>query len=147
MRRSLLFLCLVTSLPAFSGCASEPAATTETVDSSAIPAATPPPSDDPLAGMWVGDWGPTAEHRNAVTLELKWNGASLTGMVNPGPEAVALTKASYARDTGIVMLEADAAGRGGEAVHFIIEGKLDGTTLSGSWEHDGKKGDFELIKS
>ena len=44
-------------------------------------------SADPLTGTWKGDWGPSATDRNSVTIELKWNGKTLTGTVNPGPDA------------------------------------------------------------
>src|SRR5262249_4871963 len=50
---------------------------------------------DPLSGTWVGDWGPSASDRNQVTVELKWDGKTLTGNVNPGPNAVPLDKASF----------------------------------------------------
>ena len=70
----------------------------------------------------------------------------LTGTVNPGPNAVALTKASFNKDTGMVAMEADAKGHGGETVHYTIEGKVDGTTMTGSWNHGDKKGDFKLMK-
>ena len=43
---------------------------------------------DPLTGTWKGDWGPSASDRNPATLELKWDGKTLTGTVNPGPEGI-----------------------------------------------------------
>ena len=45
-------------------------------------------ADDPLSGTWTGDWGPSTQDRNQVTVELKWDGKILTGNVNPGPTAV-----------------------------------------------------------
>ena len=40
---------------------------------------------DPLSGTWTGDWGPSPGDRNEVTVELKLDGGTLTGVVNPGP--------------------------------------------------------------
>ena len=100
----------------------------------------------PLVGTWSGDWGPTPTHRNPVTLELKLDGTMLTGTVNPGANAVPLTKGSFAKDTGMVMMEADAKGEKGAPVHYVIEGKVEGTMMSGTWNHDDKKGDFKLTK-
>jgi hypothetical protein len=126
-----------------AACASEPAST-EPAAPDAAPA--PDASADPLSGTWKGDWGPSANDRNPVTLELKWDGTALTGTVNPGADAVPLTKAAFARDTGMVTMEADAKGRGGAPVHYTIEGKVEGAMMSGSWSHDDKKGDFKLTK-
>ena len=91
MRRSLLLLSVLSLLVVLGACASEPATTPE--PAATDKAAAPDASADPLTGPWKGDWGPTAEHRNPVELELKWDGTALTGTVNPGPNAVVLTKA------------------------------------------------------
>ena len=145
MRRSLLLLSVLSLLLVFVGCSSEPAATTP--EPAAPEAAAPDASADPLTGTWKGDWGPTAEHRNPVTLDLKLDGANVTGTVNPGgPNEVALTKGSFAKDTNMVTMEADAKDHTGKMVHYAIEGKVEGTTMSGSWSHDDKKGDFKVTK-
>lgn len=144
MRRSLLLLSVLSLLLVLGACgASEPAKTDPAATDTA---AAPDASADPLTGTWKGDWGPTAEHRNPVVLELKWDGTALTGTVNPGPNAVMLTKASFNKDTGMVAMEADAKGHKGETVHYTIEGKVEGTSMTGSWNHDDKKGDFKLMK-
>jgi hypothetical protein len=101
---------------------------------------------DPLSGSWSGDWGPTAAHRNPVTVDLKWDGKALTGVVNPGPNAIQLQKSTFDAKTGAVHMEAEAKGRGGAVVHFVIDGKLEGNTMTGSWLHDNRKGDFKITK-
>jgi len=85
---------------------------------------------DPLTGTWTGDWGPTPTHRNAVTVQLKWDGKVLAGTVNPGPNAVKLQKTSYNASAGSVHMEADA-GPMGKRIHYVIE---------------DKKGDFRLLR-
>jgi uncharacterized protein (DUF2147 family) len=145
MRRSLLLLSVLSLLLVLVGCASEPAKT-ETPAAAEPAAAAPDASADPLSGTWKGDWGPSAEHRNPVTLELKLDGTNVTGTINPGPDAVALTKGSFAKDTGMVTLEAEAKDHAGKAVHYMIEGKVEGSNLSGTWTHDDKKGDFKVAK-
>jgi hypothetical protein len=102
---------------------------------------------DPLSGTWTGDWGPSASDRNQVTVELKWDGKTLTGTVNPGPNAVALQKASFDSKTNAVHFEADAKSRRGADLHYVIDGKLDSETMSGSWSHDTRKGDFKITKN
>ena len=102
---------------------------------------------DPLTGTWAGDWGPTAQHRNAASVDLKWDGKALTGTVNSeGAAPVQLQKSSYNAATGAVHMEAEAPGRGGTKTHFVIEGKLEKNMMSGSWNHDNRKGDFKLTK-
>ena len=100
---------------------------------------------DPLTGTWTGDWGPTATHRNPVIVELTWDGTNLTGIVNPGPQAIELAVASFDAATGMVKMEAEAAGRRG-AVHYMIEGTLEGSEMAGSWNHDNTTGDFKITK-
>ena len=78
-------------------------------------------------------------------MALKWDGKALSGTVNPGPEAVQLEKASYDAKTGSVRMEARVAAQG-TTFHYIIEGKLDKNVMSGSWNHDNRKGDFKITK-
>jgi len=102
--------------------------------------------EDTLSGTWVGDWGPSEADRNQVTVELKWDGKILTGTVNPGPNAVELQKATFDPKTGAVHFEADAKNRRGNPIHYLIDGKAEKSTMTGSWSHDNRKGDFKITK-
>ena len=104
---------------------------------------------DPVSGTWVGDWGPAPRDRNEVTLALKWDGKALTGNVTSGENvtsAIPLQKTTFDPKTGAVHMEADARSRGGVIVHFIIDGKVDKDTMTGTWNHDSRKGDFKLTR-
>jgi hypothetical protein len=101
---------------------------------------------DALSGTWSGDWGPSATHRNPVTVQLMWDGKVLSGTVNPGPNAITLQKTSFDPKTGAVHMEAEAPGRGGTKAYFVIDGKLENGAMSGSWNHDNRKGDFKVSK-
>ncbi len=101
---------------------------------------------DPLSGTWTGDWGPSPEDRNQVTVEMKWDGSKLTGTVNPGPNAVELVKTSFDPKTGAVHFEADTKNRRGTPIHYVIDGKVDKGTMTGTWSHDNRKGDFKITK-
>ena len=107
--------------------------------------ASPQTATDPLSGTWTGDWGPSAADRNPVTVELKWDGKALTGSVNPGANAVELQKCTFDAETGAVHMEADATGRRGE-VHYMIDGKVEMDTMTGTWNHDNRKGDFKITR-
>jgi len=101
---------------------------------------------DPLSGTWTGDWGPSAADRNSVTVDLKWDGKTLTGTVNPGPNAVELQKCKFDPKTGALHMEADAKGRRGNDIHYMIDGKVEKGMITGSWNHDNRKGDFKITK-
>jgi hypothetical protein len=103
---------------------------------------------DPLSGTWTGDWGPSPGDRNDVTLVLKWDGKALTGNVTAGTNVTApipLSKTTFDPKTGAIHMEADAMSRG-RAVHYVIDGKVEKNTMTGSWNHDNRKGDFKLTK-
>ena len=103
-------------------------------------------ADDPLSGTWIGDWGPSAADRNQATVELKWDGKNLTGTVNPGANAVELVKATFDPKTSAIHFEADAKNRRGNPIHYVVDGKVEGSTMTGTWGHDNRKGDFKLTK-
>ena len=81
-----------------------------------------------------------------MTVQLKWDGKALTGTVNPGPDAIALQNSTFDSKTGAVHMEADARGYGGRSFHYVIDGKVDKNTMTGSWNHDNRKGDFKITK-
>ena len=31
-------------------------------------------------------------------------------------------------------------------VHYVIDGKVDGSTMTGTWKHDTVSGDFKITK-
>ncbi len=127
-----------------SGCggAPEPAPVPEPAPEPEV--AEPAGSADPLSGTWTGDWGPAPDDRNAVVLDLTWDGTALGGTVNPGPDAVELMNAAFDPATNTLTMEADAESFRGP-VHYMIEGALDGNTISGSWGHDDVTGDFTIM--
>jgi len=103
---------------------------------------------DPLSGTWTGDWGPSPSDRNDVTLVLKWDGKALTGNVTAGTNVSApipIQKGTFDPKTGVVHMEADAMSRG-RSVHYVIDGKVEKNTMTGSWNHDNRKGDFKITK-
>jgi len=103
---------------------------------------------DPLTGTWSGDWGPNQADRNQVTVDLKLQGTTVTGLVKTDnrPE-VPLSKGTFDAAARTVKMEAEALNpRNGANVKYVIEGKLEGNTLTGSWNHDSTKGDFKLTK-
>ncbi|HYR42950.1 MAG TPA: hypothetical protein VER98_08005 [Terriglobia bacterium] len=110
--------------------------------------------NDALTGTWVGDFGPAFYDRNTISLELKWDGNKLTGTVKPGVpggrmyrnfEGFPIENASFDPKTGSVKFEAMYQPRGRR---YLIEAKLEGNTLKGTWNRpdENKDGDFKLIR-
>src|SRR4030095_10189354 len=79
----------------------------------------------PLTGTWSGDWGPSTTQRNHITLVLNWDGKNVTGVMNPGPDAVMLSQVFLDVTNWTVRIEADGKDQTGKAVHITAEGKLD----------------------
>lgn len=109
---------------------------------------------DALTGTWVGDFGPAFYDRNTISLELKWDGQKLTGIVKPGVpgarmyrnfEGFPIANASFDPKTGSVKFEAMYQPRGRR---YFIEAKLEGNTLKGNWNRpdENKDGDFKLTR-
>jgi hypothetical protein len=109
---------------------------------------------DLLTGTWVGDFGPAFYDRNTISLELKWDGKNLTGMVVPGDpsgrmyrnfQGFPIENGSFDPNTGIVKFEATYKPRNRR---YIIQAKLNKGILSGTWNRpeDRTDGDFKLTK-
>ena len=143
MRRNLLYLSVTIAFLLLAACAAEPEPEPEI--SSSAPAEAPL-SADALSGTWSGDWGPSERDRNPVTMTLQWDGSNLTGTINPEQNPAPLTSASYNPETGEIMLEADVQARGA-MVHYVMEGRVEGNTMTGTWMHDDRSGDFRVTKS
>ena len=104
----------------------------------------------PLVGSWSGDWGTGVTERNRVLLVLEYDGEAITGVVNPGRNAVTLTSASLDPTTWTVRLEAAASERTG-GVAYRIEGRIENLgsiterTMIGTWIQGNERGDFRVV--
>ena len=105
----------------------------------------------PLKGSWIGDWGPNKADRNQVTIVLDWDGKQITGIVNPGPGAMQIQKASLEPKGWLVHFEIDAKNAAGQPVHYVIDGHIENLglynrSIVGAWGHDNVKGDFKITR-
>src|SRR5256712_11246171 len=103
----------------------------------------------PLKGSWIGEWGPNSNDRNQVTVVMDWDGKQITGVLNPGPGAIPIQKASLEPKGWLVHFEADAKNAAGRTIHYIVDGHIDNLglynrSIVGTWSHDNVKGDFKI---
>jgi hypothetical protein len=106
----------------------------------------------PLVGTWYGDWGPTSKARHDVTVIMTWDGKTIGGIIDPGPDAVPFKTATLDSSTWTLHIEAERAAKPpAAAVRYVIDGKLANLgsynrTLSGTWTDGATKGDFKLTR-
>ena len=104
----------------------------------------------PLTGTWSGDWGPSATERHHITVVMRWDGTEITGLINPGPDGVAMDSVFLDVTNWTVRIQA-GAGRAGEPPRITAEGRLDDIgsyhrTLSGTWRQGTLTGEFRLTR-
>jgi hypothetical protein len=105
----------------------------------------------PLKGSWIGDWGPNKADRNQVTIVMDWDGKQITGIVNPGPGAIPMEKASLEPKGWLVHFELDTQNAAGQPVHYVVDGHIENLglynrSIVGTWSHDNVKGDFKITR-
>jgi hypothetical protein len=105
----------------------------------------------PLKGSWIGTWESNETHGDDVLVIIDWDGKNITGMINPGTDNMAITKASLAPEGWVVTLEADGKDKAGAAVHYVIEGRIEDLELPnrsivGTWRNERGRGAFEISR-
>ena len=104
----------------------------------------------PLVGTWSGYWEADSDQRHRILLLLDYDGQSITGVINPGPNPVPLTRATLDPDTWTVMLEGDRRDADGNVIHYVIEGQIENLTsttqraIAGTWTQDDTRGNFRV---
>ena len=96
----------------------------------------------PLTGTWAGDWGAPGAPRTHITMVMNWDGKAVTGLINPGPDAILLTGVSVDWGTWTVRFEAKG---------ISAEGRLEDIgsyhrRIVGTWNQGGAKGDLKLTR-
>jgi hypothetical protein len=105
----------------------------------------------PLSGTWIGDWGPTTTQRTPLTFVMNWDGKNVTGVINPGPDAIPLASVFMDVTNWNIRIEADTKDQSGKAVHILAEGRMDDIgsyhrTISGTWHQGSATGTFKITR-
>lgn len=104
----------------------------------------------PLVGTWHGTWGPTATMRHDVTIVLEFDGKAITGMMNPGPDAVRFGTVTLDPSNWSVHVEATPKGAGKPAP-IVIDATIQDVTsrhrsLVGTWTQGSTRSDFKVSR-
>ncbi|HKB10862.1 MAG TPA: hypothetical protein VKD69_09410 [Vicinamibacterales bacterium] len=107
----------------------------------------------PLVGTWYGDWGMPGQARHDVTVIMSFDGKTIAGTIDPGPDAVPFKVATLDSSNWTVHIEAERPdkAKAGAAIRYVLDGKLANLgsynrTLTGSWTQGATKGDFKLTR-
>ena len=106
----------------------------------------------PLSGTWAGDWEGPGGRRTHLTVVMSWDGKAVTGLVNPGPDAVPLTQVVVDWATWTLRIQGertDAAA--GKPVTLRAEGRLEDIGSSrrrivGTWTEGDVTGPLALTR-
>lgn len=104
----------------------------------------------PLTGTWAGEWTSSASARTHITLVMTWDGKAVTGLINPGPDAIPLSDVSVNWSTWELRLRADGTSAG-KPVRIEADGRLEDIgsahrRIVGTWTQDGVRGTLTLTR-
>jgi hypothetical protein len=104
----------------------------------------------PAKGSWLGYWGPSEAQQQRVVLHVEWRDRELSGVINPGPKAAKISRATIDYDTWTMVLEADLPATGGKVQRWVATGKIENLgswtnrRYSGTYQHGAESGNFEV---
>ena len=110
----------------------------------------------PLAGTWYGDYT-TGKQATDITVIMKWDGKSITGLINPGPNSKPLTSVVMDITPGKPAPQGQQSTSGTPPV-FTARFEVDGMTfegtlknpvagnrqLTGTWKRGNQSGTFKI---
>jgi hypothetical protein len=112
------------------------------------PVAAPAQEGHPAKGTWLGHWGPTPTVQSRIVLVIDHDGKAMSGVFNPGPNAVPLkvarldiTPGKPSPGKGVppvlpifkVYFEIDAKDAKGVPVAVVAEGTMHAVALYNRW--------------
>jgi hypothetical protein len=114
----------------------------------AIPALAAAQEGHPLVGTWHGTWTAAGKPTD-LTLVMEFDGKTVTGLVNPGPDSMRLTSITLDPADWSVHFTGDVKQGTGKTVHLALDGKIQDITsrhrsIVGTWTEGTVKGDWKM---
>lgn len=106
----------------------------------------------PLTGTWQGEWEVAGQDQDHfLTLIMDWDGKTITGIANPGPDSTPVGRITLDSSTWTVAIDMDIKDSDGETVVFEGTGTLANVTdqtrtISGTWTGHADGGSFTLTR-
>ena len=102
----------------------------------------------PLVGTWHGTWSPAGGGPRDITLVIEFDGKTITGLINPGPDSARLQNATLDPKTWTFRFEADVK-QAGAAGRAVVETTVEDITnrrrrLVGTWTQGSTRGPLEM---
>ena len=91
----------------------------------------------PSSGTGLMDWEAAAWRAGKDC-----QGVTSTGTTGCGGERISGLSGKIAHKNKTRIVDAN-----GTTVHYMVEGQLDGDSMTGSWSHDDREGDFSITRS
>jgi hypothetical protein len=99
---------------------------------------------DPISGTWTGQMGPNADNRTDITVELKFDGKTITGTITGPPNPGEIRSGTFDPKTGALKLEVLVKDDAGTVA--IFEGTVVNGTATGRVTFNNQTGDFKITK-
>ena len=110
----------------------------------------------PLTGTWYGAYV-SGSQKHDITVIMKWDGKSVTGLINPGPKPSPMTSAALTIIPGKPAPEGQNSTQGVPPV-FQVRFEVDGMTfdgtiqnpvagnrrITGNWSRGNERGTFQI---
>jgi len=105
----------------------------------------------PQKGSWLGTWGPSQHHSNDILVVMDWDGANITGTINPGTDDMPIRNATLDPDGWVLRFEAQGKAQTGAVVNYVIEGRIENISFHnrsvvGTWKNETESGRFEISR-
>jgi hypothetical protein len=102
----------------------------------------------PLVGTWHGNWVAAGKPVD-LTLVLEFDGKTVTGLVNPGPDSMRLVNITLEPADWSGRFNGDVKQASGKTVHLTLDGKIQDITsrhrqIVGTWTEGNIKGDWKM---
>lgn len=100
----------------------------------------------PLSGTWSGEWASSADRSQHLTFVLNWDGKAVTGIMNPGPNAIPISGVAIDFSNWTVRIEA-----GAKDAPIVAEGKIEDLasphrSIRGTMRQGSTQGDFRITR-
>ncbi len=113
--------------------------------SSTLSLAAQSPAADPISGTWTGSMGPNDTDRHPITVELKFDGTNISGLITGPPYPGEIRSGTFDSKTGALTL--DVIVKDEDSTRVVFQGTLREGTATGRVQLPNQSGTFTMTKN